>query len=61
MKIINLCQYQFESLKVKISKMRPWILVIIVAFIAYLFFIKLNRWKPGVGMKFRKNNSPNIS
>lgn len=39
--------------------MRPWILAIIIAFIAYLFFIKLNKWQPGAGIKFRKHNANN--
>lgn len=36
--------------------MRSWILAMLIAFIAYLFFVKLNKWRPGVGMKFRKNS-----
>ncbi|KAI2810478.1 hypothetical protein BLOT_001639 [Blomia tropicalis] len=35
--------------------MRSWILIMLIAFIAYLFFVKLNKWKPGTGIKFRKN------
>lgn len=35
-------------------KMRSWILVMLIAFVAYLFFIKLNKWKPGGGIKLRK-------
>lgn len=34
--------------------MRSWILVMLIAFVAYLFFIKLNKWKPGGGIKLRK-------
>jgi hypothetical protein len=35
--------------------MRAYIIVMLVLFIAYLFFIKLNKWKPGTGLKVKKS------
>lgn len=34
--------------------MRTLVLAMLIGFVAYLFFFKLNKWKPGSGIKFRK-------
>ena len=34
--------------------MRSMVLAMLIGFVAYLFFFKLNKWKPGSGIKFIK-------